>query len=55
MAKVKPPFHTKKRTKVYHDNNECTLGDNIQPENCIHGKGDKRLCTKCKKLNKNGK
>lgn len=51
MAKVKP-FRTKKKTKVYHDNDKCYLGNDIEKENCVHGVGDKRLCKNCQKIDK---
>lgn len=44
-------WHTSKNTSVYHNNTECTEGNNIEPENYIKGKGGYNLCTKCKNLN----
>lgn len=50
MAKV-APFHSKKPgTKVHHDNNECTEGNNIEPENKASGTGGLPLCERCKNL-----
>ncbi len=46
------PFHSKlEGTEVYHNNNKCTEGDNIQPENRISGTGGLRLCERCRELN----
>ncbi len=49
MAKVKP-FHSAKVTAVYHDNNKCTVGNNIEKGNLKSGTGGKRKCSTCKKL-----
>ena len=50
------PFHSKlEGTEVYHNNNKCTEGDNIQPENWTSGKGGFRLCDGCRELNQQGK
>ena len=49
-------FHSKlPGTKVYHNNNKCTLGDNIQPYNKVSGTGGLLLCDQCKKRNAQGK
>ena len=46
------PFHSDlPRTEVYHNNSECDLGNNIEPENKVSGTGGLRLCDDCKKLN----
>ena len=46
------PFHSKlPGTKVHHNNNECTEGNNIEPENRVTGTGGLPLCKHCKKLN----
>ena len=51
MSKV-PPFHSKKETapKVYHDNNKCTEGNNIESYNLVQGTGGRPLCDHCKRL-----
>jgi len=55
MAKVSP-FHTKneeehRRSPVWHDNDECSEGKKIKPENREYGvKGNK--CEDCIKLDK---
>ena len=51
MAKV-DAFHSKLETdrKVYHDNSECTEGDNIQKENRVAGTGGRPKCEHCAKL-----
>jgi len=55
MAKIKP-FHTVKPGDVYHDNNRCTEGNNIEPNNVRPGKDGRELCDHCDRLdNKKGK
>ena len=50
------PFHSKKPgTEVYHNNNKCTEGNNIESHNKVSGTGGLRLCDPCKKLNSEGK
>lgn len=50
MAKVNP-FHSKLTgTKVYHDNNQCTEGNNIETKNRIAGTGGLPKCDHCKRL-----
>ena len=50
------PFHSKlPGTKVHHNNNECTVGNNIEPENKVPGTGGFPLCERCKELNAAGK
>lgn len=47
-------WHSKKPdSKVYHDNSECHLGNNIEKENWMPGTGNKQnRCNLCEKLNK---
>lgn len=46
------PFHSKEPgTEVYHNNNECTEGNNIESYNRVSGTGGLRLCDHCKRLN----
>ncbi len=50
MAKVNP-FHSKlPGTEVYHNNNRCTLGNNIEARNKVSGTGNLRLCQECRGL-----
>jgi hypothetical protein len=35
---------------VYHFNEACTLGDNIQPEYKVEGSDGRRPCTECERL-----
>lgn len=50
MAKV-PPFHSKlPGTKVYHDNDRCTEGNNIEKQNRVSGTGGLPKCDHCKRL-----
>lgn len=37
---------------VYHNNNQCTLGNNIEPKNKRPGRGGNNLCSVCQTLNK---
>ena len=48
MAKVSP-FHSKRETdrKVYHDNDRCTEGNNIESYNKVPGTGGLPLCKEC--------
>ena len=50
------PFHSKlEGTKVHHDNNKCTEGNNIESYNRKEGTGGLPLCYHCKSLNAEGK
>jgi len=50
------PFHSKKPgTEVYHNNDKCTEGNNIESYNLVSGIGGLRLCERCKELNEQGK
>lgn len=50
MAKVSP-FHSKKpETTVYHNDNKCTEGNNIESYNRVSGTGGRPLCSHCKRL-----
>lgn len=46
------PWHSRKpEAKVYHDDKKCHLGNNIEDENRVEGKGNKqRRCNMCKRL-----
>ncbi len=51
-----PPFHsTLSGTKVHHDNNKCTEGNNIEARFKKEGTGNLPLCEHCKRLNAEGK
>ena len=52
---VSPFYSKRKNLKVYHNNNKCTEGNNIERENLKKGTGGRRLCERCKKLNREGK
>ncbi len=53
LPQVSPWYSVK--AKVYHNNDSCKTGNNIEKENMRSGKGtDKRLCWECAKLNKGG-
>ena len=51
MAKV-TAFHSKKETdrKVYHDDNKCTEGNNIESYNKASGTGGRPRCEHCARL-----
>jgi len=51
MTKV-APFHSIKANapKVYHDNNKCTEGNNIERENIRSGTGGRTKCSHCVRL-----
>jgi hypothetical protein len=46
------PFHSVLRTDrpVYHDDNSCTEGNNIEPQNKRPGTGGRPKCSRCKEL-----
>lgn len=47
MAKV-DPFHSKRpEADVYHNNDKCTKGNNIESYNRISGTGGHPLCEEC--------
>lgn len=39
------------KTDVYHNNRKCHLGNNIERENVRSGRGGRKLCAECKRLN----
>ena len=52
MAKV-APFHSNNPNltrKVYHDNNKCTEGNNIEKKYLAKGTAGRPKCEKCKSL-----
>jgi hypothetical protein len=50
VAKVNP-FHSKlSGTQVYHDNDRCTVGNNIETYNKVSGTGGLRKCSDCQRL-----
>jgi hypothetical protein len=51
MAKV-PAFHSKRPNdkNVYHDNDACTEGNNIEKQNRVNGTGNRPKCTHCARL-----
>jgi len=50
MAKVDPFYSIKPDTNVHHNNDECELGNNIEPENRRSGTGGHPLCSRCEEL-----
>lgn len=51
MAKV-PPFHSKRLNdpNVYHDNDKCTEGNNIEKQNRAPGTDGRPKCKHCQQL-----
>jgi hypothetical protein len=51
MVKV-APFHSKLPSdrNVYHDNDKCTEGNNIETYNKVPGTGGRRRCEHCAEL-----
>jgi beta-glucosidase/6-phospho-beta-glucosidase/beta-galactosidase len=37
-------------SKVYHSDERCTTGDNIEDDYLVEGKGNRRLCKQCRRL-----
>jgi hypothetical protein len=59
MSQV-PAFHSKipaweKGKEVHHNNNRCTVGNNIESHNRVSGSGGRPLCQDCADLNRAGK
>lgn len=48
------PWHSKKEAdrKVYHDNTECTEGNNIEAKYRQSGTGGRPRCEHCQRLGK---
>lgn len=55
MAKVNPTHSVKPQQEVYHNNDKCTERNNIEKENLRTGTAGRRLCSKCQRLNEEGK
>lgn len=49
MARV-APFHSKRESdrKVYHDDDTCTEGNNVETYNRVPGTGGRPRCQNCK-------
>jgi len=48
-------FYSKKPGEtVYHNNNRCTQGKNIEKYYVVYGTGDRQLCSTCARLNFDG-
>lgn len=50
MAKVASFHSVKPGTKVHHNDNKCTEGNNIESHNRKSGTGGHPLCDHCKRL-----
>ena len=45
------PWHSSNVPDVYHDNTDCTEGNNIEREHRVAGKGENRTrCDRCVEL-----
>lgn len=50
MAKTSPWHSVEPQIEVYHNDTQCTEGNNIEYKNRRPGTGGKRLCDHCKRL-----
>jgi len=48
---MKIKSYNAKNSDVYHNNSDCTEGNNIERVNLQQGTGGKRLCHRCAGLN----
>ena len=55
MPKTSPWYSTRPGETVYHNNTECTEGNNIEHRYIKPGAGGRKLCKDCERLNKAGK
>lgn len=56
MSKVSPFHSTKPNTRnVYHDNNQCTEGNNIERHYRVDGTANRPRCDHCDRLAAQGK
>ena len=45
------PWHSANTPGVYHDNTDCTEGNNIETQHWVEGKGENRTrCDRCTEL-----
>lgn len=44
------PWYSALESDVYHNNTDCTKGNNIEAENIRQGDDGRRLCDECKEL-----
>jgi hypothetical protein len=52
----KSPWHSKRVGEtVYHDNDKCTEGNNIESYNLVPGTGGRPKCAHCARLDAEGK
>jgi len=54
MSQVNPFHSTRQGENVYHNNNRCTEGNNIERYYYAPGTGGLRLCSRCADLNARG-
>jgi len=59
MSKVSPFYSANPNIpvseRVYHNNNKCTEGNNIERHYLRQGTDGRRLCKSCKELNDQGR
>jgi len=55
MPQVSPWHSARQGETVYHNNTNCTEGNNIEKYYLRPGTGNKVLCTHCARLNASGK
>lgn len=55
MTIVAPFYSILPGTRVHHNNNQCTEGNNIEHRNRRSGTGGHPLCSRCAELNRQGK
>jgi hypothetical protein len=48
----KRPWHSKLPSDrpVYHDETQCEIGNNIEPENIVPGDGGRPKCSRCRQI-----
>jgi len=55
MSQVQPFHSARPGETVYHNNNKCTEGNNVETYYLRPGTGGKKLCHHCDQLNKQGR
>jgi hypothetical protein len=46
------PWHSKLSSDhpVHHDETQCEVGNNIEPENVVQGTGNRPKCSRCREI-----
>lgn len=50
MSKKSPWYSIEPGRDVYHDETECTEGNNIETKNLRHGTDGRRKCDHCRRI-----